>query len=666
MKKKLLIAFVVVSMLICVLAACGKTCNHDWQEGTTSATCTEAGKTPMTCSLCGATTTKDAFALGHDYQFVETVKPTCKDKGYDLYSCSRCDSTENRNEVDQNFLASGHNYQPVEVPPTCDKAGYKDNVCTICGNGDGNRETIPSLKHTFEREGFDGEDGVVITDPTCTENGKVTYNCTADGCGFKKEVSYEELLASTDENDQLLAATLEKLGHSFTEFVEFAEPTCTTAGYVINECANGCGETLKEATDPALGHSYEITGSVDYQYKVTLEPTCITEGYKWVVCTTEDCGFCTEEAADKNEEYINTYRVVIEPTGEHKFDKNPTPVAPLCEEQGYTVYSCSADGACVETQNRDFVPALGHEMVLNEELLTNGEPTCITEGNYQYDCTRCDHIEVNLDGQTNNGAKHTYVAGQYKVAATCITPAYYECPKCNRPFPAYAEDTENQPHGNHVYDKDPVVTEPTCSTYGYTTFKCSADAGCTATEDRVPVARLGHTFSVPPTEDGTIVCSVCSAQFINQTTIIWTQNNTLCKHENGETCDTCGIGVVITGTKTPDAPYELAAGVEFSTDFKKTITKEDGITTEVIETGAALIELKGDVGTTYTIKVYDKNGELIAKYDAINGETNLGQLDVASSATGSCIVDITEVQGNVGSIAITASDAATVSFYITK
>ncbi len=651
MKKKLLIALVVISLIVCVFAACGKECEHNWQEGPTTATCDTAGQTTMTCSLCGDTTQKAAAALGHEWEFVETVPATCQVGGYDLYECKRegCDATEHRNETNPDRTPSGHNYVPERVEPTCTTSGYTDNTCTICGNGDGTRVTLPKLGHTFQRDDFDGENGVVPTYPTCDENGYITYNCM--DCDYSEIVTYEQLL---EKGETELAAMYEKLGHDFTEFVDREDATCTVAGYEVYECKNGCGETENVVTDPALGHSYERADSTeaDFQYKQTLAPTCITEGYEWVVCTV--CGYCTEEAADKDEEYIAAYRRAIEATGIHVYDKNPVVTDPLCDAQGYTTYSCSADGACTATQNRDFVDELGHEMVLTESLLTNGNPTCVTNGNYPYNCTRCDFTDINLNGEENNGARHTFVAGEYTYAPTCITRGIYTCSVCDQEFEAYDDDTAAMPHGNHVFNIEGETTAPTCSTYGYTTYGCSADGKCVATEKRDYVARIDHTFS-EPTENGTIVCEACSATYINETTVINTTEHTLCKHENGETCDTCGIGVIITGTKTPDAPAELAAGVQSTTTFEK---------------GAALIELKGDVGTTYTIVVYDKNGEAITSYDVVEDDVedengNIGVINVVTSAEGSCVVDITEIEAEVGSIAITASAAATVSFYVT-
>lgn len=74
------------------VSATGK---HTWSE--TAPTCTQAGA--KTCSGCGKA--ESLSALGHDFQFTNTVAPTTSAGGYDLYTCSRCGATEQRNKTDK-------------------------------------------------------------------------------------------------------------------------------------------------------------------------------------------------------------------------------------------------------------------------------------------------------------------------------------------------------------------------------------------------------------------------------------------------------------------------------------------------------------------------------------------------------------------------------------
>ena len=142
----------------------------------------------------------------------------------------------------------------------------------------------------------------------------------------------------------------------------------------------------------------------------------------------------------------------------------------------------------------------------------------------------------------------------------------------------------------------------------------------------------------------------CSETYIDSTTIIAQDSKELCNHATpDETCETCGIGVIITGTKTPDPAYELEAGVALTTEFLK---------------GAALIELKGD--TSYTIAVYDKDGNQITTYDVVDDGTDIGVINVVTTANGTTYVDLTEIETEIAKIVVTATADAEVIFYVTE
>ena len=652
MKKKLIISLIVVAMLVCVLAACGgtKTCAHNWEQTSTTADCQTAGEATFTCSLCGETKKEQVAATGqHAFERIETVEPTCLTKGYDTYECKNCGVTEKRNETDVDDSYSAHNFEEKTTPATCVDRGYIEFVCTICQRGNNTRTPIEPLGHTYERADFDGVTGVNIEEPTCDDAGSITYVCTADGCNASKTYSYAELLEI--EGKEELAATLAPLGHDASVDLSYVEPTCLTAGYKVNKCSrDGCDYTEQVAEYAPLGHTYEREDATEatYEYVTDIEPTCITAGTKWVVCS--DCAHNT-----KNDETpdVEKYCAEIPATGEHKYTIPVTTIDPTCDTDGFTTYRCSADATCQETKDDDIIGKLGHNWVRDDSQLTDGSPTCKTNGDYPYYCDRddCDATSINEGGEKNNGALHTgYTKGDFTggVAPTCISRGKYYCEDCQNVFTAYPDDTLADAHGNHEYDGASTVIQPTCADYGYTIYGCSVDAGCTETEIRDYTARIAHNFGAR-TEDGTIICSACAKSYRDETTVIWTApEEDLCNHEEGVTCETCGIGVVITGTKTPDPAIELSAGVAKTTEFEK---------------GAALIELKGEADTTYTIVINDVNGDAITTYEVV-GEDVVENLDVPTSATGSTIVDISEIEEDVASITITASTNATVVFYI--
>ena len=70
-----------------------------------------------------------------------------------------------------------HDYKSSSIAASCDKNGYKINVCTICGDVK-IIETIDKLPHTFN-------EGVITKNPDCTHDGIKTFTCSV--CGATKQ-----------------------------------------------------------------------------------------------------------------------------------------------------------------------------------------------------------------------------------------------------------------------------------------------------------------------------------------------------------------------------------------------------------------------------------------------------------------------------------------------
>ena len=116
-------------------------------------------------------------------------------------------------------------------------------------------------------------------DPTCYEEGTLTYTCD---CGD----TYEEPVA--------------QLEHQYTDTVT-KEPTCTTEGERTYKCSL-CGDTYTEVI--------EAKGHIDGQFTITKEPTCTEPGEKTVYCKV-----CNEEIRTES----------IDPTGHENTDTRLTP-----------------------------------------------------------------------------------------------------------------------------------------------------------------------------------------------------------------------------------------------------------------------------------------------------------------------------------------------------
>lgn len=149
---------------------------HTWDNGTvtTEPTETTPGVRTFTCAVCSQTKTEVIPATGvHTFVFTKNVAPSCTEAGYDLYTCSGCGATEQRNVKP----ALGHKWDSgtVTAEPTETDPGTMTYTCTVCGQT--KTEVIPATgPHTHVW----GE-GTVTVAPTETTPGVRTYTCTVCG-----------------------------------------------------------------------------------------------------------------------------------------------------------------------------------------------------------------------------------------------------------------------------------------------------------------------------------------------------------------------------------------------------------------------------------------------------------------------------------------------------
>ena len=148
-------------------------------------------------------------------------------------------------------------------------------------------EVVPATgEHTWD-------DGVVTTEPTCTEKGEKTLTCTVCGATETAEIPAN--------------------GHTFDEDGDYKAPTCTEDGYSNGKCTV-CGETQDGVVLPATGHNYESV--------VTTEPTCETEGVKTWTCA--NCGDSYTESIAALGHTWGEWVVVKEPTDDEDGEQQRT------------------------------------------------------------------------------------------------------------------------------------------------------------------------------------------------------------------------------------------------------------------------------------------------------------------------------------------------------
>ena len=127
--------------------------------------------------------------------------------------------------------------------------------CTLVAQWDDAIAPPPAPEHSHSYD-----DGVVTTEPTCTQPGVKTFTCS--GCNG----TYTEEVAA--------------LGHSYGDGVVTTEPTCTQPGVKTFTCVRGDDSYTEEI--PAKGHEYTET---------VVAPTLTSDGYTLHECKNCDYSF---------------------------------------------------------------------------------------------------------------------------------------------------------------------------------------------------------------------------------------------------------------------------------------------------------------------------------------------------------------------------------------
>ncbi len=310
-----------------------------------------------------------------------------------------------------------------------------------------------------------------VTDDNTTYTGdiaQITFK-------FKDEISCQTALnldlevyeAFDAEKNEISSTAIDgefsQLGdHNYNSVV--TAPTCTEAGYTTYTCT--CGDSYVDDEVDALGHNYEA---------VVTAPTCTEGGY-----TTNTCSVCGNSYIDNE----------VEATG-HSY--NAVVTAPTCTEAGYTTYTCTCGDSYVD----DEVEATGHSY---NAVVT--APTCTEAGYTTYTCANCGNSYV---ADETEALGHSF--GDWVITdATCEAEGLK-----TRECGCGATETETIPVIGHNYEA--VVTNPTCTEAGYTTYTC-ANCGDSYVDDEVEAT--GHSYeavvTAPTCTEGgytTYTCSAC-------------------------------------------------------------------------------------------------------------------------------------------------------------
>ena len=265
-----------------------------------TASCTGGTATCTTkavCEACGGKYGKRNLN-NHALVHYDAQAPTCTKPGWDAFdTCPRCYYTTFRA-----IPALKHDLEHHEAKaPTCTEKGWDAyDTCSRCDYT--TRKEIPALNHALEQHAAKA--------PTCTEPGWDAYE-TCSRCDY---TTRKELPAQHD------------LVHH-----EAQAATCTKPGWNAYDTCSRCNHTTY-AELPALNH--------DLEQHAAKAPTCTEIGWN----AYETCSRCD----------YTTYAEL--PALNH--DYQAVTVAPTCETDGYTVFTCSR---CKDSYTADPTDQLGHQ-----------------------------------------------------------------------------------------------------------------------------------------------------------------------------------------------------------------------------------------------------------------------------------------------------------------
>ena len=500
---------------------------------TIAPTCEEQGYDKYVCSICGEWYGENYVdALGHNFIEASTAAPTCETEGYTVFECD-CGEFYHDNFVS----ALGHNYGgwSVETAPTCTENGVQVKACVVCG--DSLSEEVLATGHTFSES--------VTKQATCESAGEIVYTCH---CGF----AVSEVIPAEQHNYQQVYAS-----KSFMEwFIDLL--LNIFYGYEGDQayyfkCTN-CGHIATES-------------EVELSYSTSVKEVCVHALGDWVVLSEATCqnGVVYGKVCALCGEAIEV-KIGAE-LGKHAYKAVVT--APTCTAQGYTIYTCST---CEHSYIDNYVSALGHTEVVDSAV----EPTCtetgLTEGKH---CSVCGEVLVAQETVGALGHKAGEIVVENNVAPDCENTGSYDnviyCTVCNEEL---SRESVTVDALGHSYET--VVTAPTCTAQGHTTYTCSV---CEHSYVDNYVSALGHTEVVDSAVEATCTetgltegkhCSVCGEVLVAQQVLPalghsygdWEIVKEPTENEAGEKRKTCECGHFI----SEEIPILSDSGNDSSSD----------------------------------------------------------------------------------------------------
>ncbi len=174
-------------------------CTHNYTAETIEPSCTQAGSTTYTCTLCGDSYAESISPMGHAYVGKVTAAPTCTEEGTTTYTCSHCG-----HDYTEAIPATGHEaVTDAAIAPTCLNSGMTEGShCARCHTVLVAQKIVPRLGHDYRYT--DRNDGTHMgVCSRCNKTRVEVHEFTAGSC-----------ICGAEEKKEPVEETAWKLSHT--------------------------------------------------------------------------------------------------------------------------------------------------------------------------------------------------------------------------------------------------------------------------------------------------------------------------------------------------------------------------------------------------------------------------------------------------------------------
>ena len=326
------------------------------------------------------------------------------------------------------------------------------------------------------------DQGEIITEATCTEEGEKKFTCSI--CG--------------DEKTEKVSAT----GHQHTEIRNKKEATCKETGYSGDTWCKDCGKKILsgQAIAKTENHSWDAG-------KVTTKATCTEEGEK-----TFTCSICGDEKTEK-----------VSATG-HQHTEIRNKKEATCKETGYSGDTWCKDCGKKILSGQAIAKTENHSWDAGK---VTTKATCTEEGEKTFTCSICGDEKTEKVSAT--GHQHTEIRN--KKEATCKEEGYSGdtwCKDCGKKILSGQAIAKTE---DHSWNQGEITKEPTCKEKGEKTFTCSI-CGNTKTEkvsttdhQHMEIRNQKNPTCKEAGYSGDTYCADCGVKISSGKTIAKTKNH---------------------------------------------------------------------------------------------------------------------------------------------